>query len=162
MIVKLLHMNIKNFITILILFSTLFSELLIKTGDDKFVLKKGVLFSVNSDTKKIVYESFSNNLINNHINVNLIDSIIIYDSKKLSKPLFEKTLVSGLVLSGLFALSFQDTWLFSKREVFIIGAGIALGSSILAGIIGSFLKIDTIIKVQNLDCINKNPALNGF
>ena len=151
-------MNIKIFITILILFSTLFSELLIKTGKDEFVLKKGALFSVNSDTKKIVYESFSENLINNHINVNLIDSIIIYDSKTKSRPLFEKTLVSGLVLSGVFALLFQDAWLISKPEVFMVGAGITLSVSILGGMIGNFLKIDTIIKVQNLDCTNEKPC----
>ena len=151
-------MNIKLFITILILFSHLFSELLIKTGDDEFVLKKGVLFSVNSDSKKFVYESFSKNLINNHINVNLIDSIIIYDSKKLSKPIFEKTLVSGLVLSGVFSLLFQDTWLFSKPEVFMVGAGITLSASILGGMIGNFLKIDTIIKLKNLDCTNEKPC----
>tara|TARA_Y100000996_G_C22405209_1_gene594813 strand:+ start:309 stop:785 length:477 start_codon:yes stop_codon:yes gene_type:complete len=151
-------MNIKLFITFLILFSPLFSELLIKTGDDEFVLKKGVLFSVNSDSKKFVYESFSKNLINNHINVNLIDSIIIYDSKKLSKPIFEKTLVSGLVLSGVFSLLFQDTWLFSKPEVFMVGAGITLSASILGGMIGNFLKIDTIIKLKNLDCTNEKPC----
>lgn len=151
-------MNIKLFIIILILFSPLFSELLIKTGDDEFVLKKGVLFSVNSDSKKFVYESFSKNLINNHINVNLIDSIIIYDSKKLSKPIFEKTLISGLVLSGVFSLLFQDTWLFSKPEVFMVGAGITLSASILGGMIGNFLKIDTIIKLKNIDCTNEKPC----
>ena len=151
-------MNIKFFITFLILFNTLFSDLIIKTGDNEFVLKKGILFSINSDAKKNVYESFNGDLINNHINVNLIDSIIIYDSKKLSKPIFEKILVSGFVISGVFALLFQDTWLISKPEVFIAGAGITLSASILGGMIGNFLKIDTIIKVQNLDCTNEKPC----
>ncbi len=151
-------MNIKFFITFLILFNTLFSDLIIKTGDNEFVLKKGILFSINSDAKKNVYESFNGDLINNHINVNLIDSIIIYDSKTLSRPIFEKILVSGFVISGVFALLFQDTWLISKPEVFITGAGITLSASILGGMIGNFLKIDTIIKVQNLDCSNEKPC----
>ena len=90
--------------------------------------------------------------------MNLIDSIIIYDSKTLSRPIFEKILVSGFVISGVFALLFQDTWLISKSEVFITGAGITLSASILGGMIGNFLKIDTIIKVQNLDCTNKKPC----
>ena len=151
-------MNINFFITLLILFSTLFSDVIIKTGDDEFILKKGMLFSINSDEKKYVYDSFNEILINNRINVNSIDSIIIYDSKTLSRPLFEKIFVSGIVLSGVFSLMFQDTWLISKPEVFFAGAGIALSASILGGIIGNSLKIDTIIKVQNLDCTIEKPC----
>ena len=151
-------MNIKFFLTLLILFSALFSDVKIKTGDDEFTLKKGMLFSINSDEKKYVYESFNENLLNNHISINSIDSIIIYDYKKLSRPLFEKIFVSGIVLSGVFSLMFQDTWLISKPEVFIAGAGIALSASILGGIVGNSLKIDTIIKVQNLDCTIEKPC----
>ena len=151
-------MNINFFVTLLILFSTLFSDVIIKTGDDEFILKKGMLFSINSDEKKYVYDSFNEILINNRINVNSIDSIIIYDSKTLSRPLFEKIFVSGIVLSGVFSLMFQDTWLISKPEVFIAGAGIALSASILGGIIGNSLNIDTIIKVQNLDCTIEKPC----
>ena len=151
-------MNINFFVTLLILFSTLFSDVIIKTGDDEFILKKGMLFSINSDEKKYVYDSFNEILINNRINVNSIDSIIIYDSKTLSRPLFEKIFVSGIVLSGVFSLMFQDTWLISKPEVFIAGAGIALSASILGGIIGNSLNIDTIYKVQNLDCTIEKPC----
>ena len=61
-------MNIKFFITFLILFSTLFSDLMIKTGDNEFVLKKGILFSINSDAKKM----FTNHLMRIYLTIILM------------------------------------------------------------------------------------------
>ena len=145
-------------IVLSILLGSLFSEILIKNGNEEFILKKGDIFSVNGDKTKDTFETFDINLINNQIDVNLINSITIYKSKKLSGPLFKNLLIGGLVLSGVFAISFQDTWLFEKPEVFLIGGGIAFGLSTLGGIIGNFLKVDTTIKIKNTECTTKEPC----
>ena len=148
-----------NFLIVfIILLGSLFSDVLIKTGDKDFILKEGDIFSVNSDKKKYTFETFEINLINNQIDVNLINAITIYKSKKLSGPIFKNMLIGGLVLSGVFAISFQDTWLFEKPEIFLIGGGIAFGLSTLGGIIGNFLKVDTKITIKNKECTTQEPC----
>jgi len=151
-------MNHQFLLVFSILLGSLFSEILIKNGNEEFILKKGDIFSINGDKTKDTFETFDINLINNQIDVNLINSITIYKSKKLSVPLFKNIFIGGLVLSGVFAISFQDTWLFEKPEVFLIGGGIAFGLSTLGGIIGNFLKVDTTIKIKNTECTTKEPC----
>ena len=151
-------MNHQFLLVFSILLGSLFSEILIKNGNEEFILKKGDIFSINGDKTKDTFETFDINLINNQIDVNLINSITIYKSKKLSGPLFKNIFIGGLVLSGVFAISFQDTWLFEKPEVFLIGGGIAFGLSTLGGIIGNFLKVDTTIKIKNTECTTKEPC----
>tara|TARA_B100000945_G_scaffold27159_1_gene18959 strand:- start:414 stop:890 length:477 start_codon:yes stop_codon:yes gene_type:complete len=148
-----------NFLIVFtILLGNLFSDVLIKTGDKDFILKAGDIFSINSDQKKYTFETFDINLINNQIDVNLINSIKIYKSKNLAGPLFKNILISGLILSGVFAISFQDTWLFEKPEIFLIGGGITFGLSTLGGMIGKFLKADTTIKIKNTECTTQEPC----
>ena len=151
-------MNYQFLIALSILLGSLFSEILIKNGNEEFILKKGDIFSVNGYKTKYTFETFDINLINNQIDVTLMNSITIYKSKKLSGPLFKNILIGGLVLSSVFALSFQDTWLFEKPEIFLIGGGITFGLSTLGGIIGNFLKVDTTIKTKNTDCTNQEPC----
>ena len=141
-----------------ILLGSLFSEILIKNGKEEFILKEGDIFSVNSDKKKYTFETFDINLINNQIDVTLVNSITIYKSKNLAGPLFKNILIGGLVLSGVFAISFQDTWLFEKPEIFLIGGGIAFGLSTLGGIIGNFLKVDTKITIKNKECTTQESC----
>ena len=151
-------MNHQFLLVFSILLGSLFSEILIKNGNEEFILKKGDIFSVNGDKTKDTFETFDINLINNQIDVNLINSITIYKSKKLSGPLFKNIFIGGLVLSGAFSIAFQDTWLFEKPEIFLIGGGIAFGLSTLGGIIGNFLKVDTTIKIKNIECTKQEPC----
>ena len=82
--------NLKLILTSLILFSTLFSNIIIKTGNNEIKLKKGMLFSINSDKTKITYNSFNENLINNSIDVNSIEKITIYNYKKKNQYSIKK------------------------------------------------------------------------
>ena len=86
-------MNHQFLLVFSILLGSLFSEILIKNGNEEFILKKGDIFSINGDKTKDTFETFDINLINNQIDVNLINSITIYKSKKLSGPLFKNIFI---------------------------------------------------------------------
>jgi len=151
-------MNDKFLIFYIILLSCIFSGVIIEKGNNHFHLKKGDIFSINSDSSKFVFETFDMNLINGQIDVTLLNSITIYDSTNKSGPIFENMFVGGLIISGVASLGFQDTWLFSKSEIFIIGATVVFGISTLGGIVGNFIKVDNKIKLKYEDCNDKEPC----
>ena len=151
-------MNDKFLIFCITLLSCIFSGVTIEKGNKEFHLKKGDIFSVNSDSSKFVFETFDTNLINGQIDVTLLNSITIYDSKKISGPIFEKMFVGGLIIVGIGTLGFEDTWLFSKREIFLMGATFVLGISTLGGIVGNFIEVDNTIQLKYEDCSDKKPC----
>ena len=147
--------NLKLIFTSLILFSTLFSNIIIKTGNNEIELKKGMLFSINSDKTKITYNSFNENLINNSIDVNSIEKITIYNYIKKSNTLSTNILLTGMALTSYVAFTKGDgaTLLSRPKDIFQIGGTITLILTVIGLVIDKNTDKSTNIKIQN--CTNQ-------
>ena len=149
--------NLKLILTSLILFSTLFSNIIIKTGNNEIKLKKGMLFSINSDKTKITYNSFNENLINNSIDVNSIEKITIYNYKKKSNTLSRRILITGMALTSYVIFTQGDgaTYLSRPKDIFQIGGSITLGISLFGAVVGKSKKVDQPIQIKNQNCTDE-------
>ena len=147
--------NLKLILTSLILFSTLFSNIIIKTGNNEIKLKKGMLFSINSDKTKITYNSFNENLINNSIDVNSIEKITIYNYKKKSNTLSRRILITGMAMTSYVALTEGDgaTLLSRPKDIFQIGGTITLVLTVIGLVIEK--NTDKSINIKNQNCTNQ-------
>lgn len=147
--------NLKLILTSLILFSTLFSNIIIKTGNNEIKLKKGMLFSINSDKTKITYNSFNENLINNSIDVNSIEKITIYNYKKKSNTLSRRILITGMALTSYVAFTKGDgaTLLSKPKDIFQIGGTITLILTVIGSVIEK--NTDKSINIKNQNCTNQ-------
>ena len=152
--------NLKLIFTSLILFSTLFSNIIIKTGNNEIKLKKGMLFSINSDKTKITYNSFNENLINNSIDVNSIEKITIYNYKKKSNTLSTNILLTGMALTSYVAFTKGDgaTLLSRPKEIFQIGGTITLILTVIGLVVESKKNTDKSINIKNENCTNQLPC----
>ena len=147
--------NLKLILTSLILFSTLFSNIIIKTGNNEIELKKGMLFSINSDKTKITYNSFNENLINNSIDVNSIEKITIYNYKKKSNTLSRRILITGMALTSYVIFTQGDgaTLLSKPKDIFQIGGTITLILTVIGSVIEK--NTDKSINIKNQNCTNQ-------
>ena len=152
--------NLKLIFTSLILFSTLFSNIIIKTGNNEIKLKKGMLFSINSDKTKITYNSFNENLINNSIDVNSIEKITIYNYKKKSNTLSRRILITGMAMTSYVALTEGDgaTLLSRPKDIFQIGGTITLILTVIGLVVESKKNTDKSINIKNQNCTNQSPC----
>jgi len=139
---------------IILLIANLYSDLMIENNNDAFVLKEGMLFSINTDSTKIKYESFNQNLINDYIDVSSIENIVIYNYKDLSDIFFRRILITGMALTSYVIFTQGDgaTYLSRPNDIFQIGGSITLGISLLGAIVGRSKKVDQPIQIKNQNC----------
>jgi len=74
---------IRRLIILLLIVGNIYANVQLVKGDEVYVFKKGNKFSINDDETKYIFSSIDleSGMINNTLNINSINSIIIYGNK---------------------------------------------------------------------------------